>query len=219
MPDKFGIPRQPNLVAIKSHIRFIAPYNTPDAFVGIEHYSHLWILWQFHHNKAQAHFRPQVRPPRLGGNDKTGVFATRSMYRPSQIGLSVVQLDKVQILDNQVILHIIGADMVDGTPILDIKPYIGFADSIPTAQSVEKPNTKSVVFDKIAQANFEKLIENQILDNNDQQIIKTLIAQDPRPAYRQHETHTPFVMRYKTVDVGFFDDGQRLVVDAVKCVL
>lgn len=219
MPDKFGIPRQPNLVAIKSHIRFITPYNTPDAFVGIEHYSHLWILWQFHHNKAQAHFRPQVRPPRFGGNDKTGVFATRSMYRPSQIGLSVVQLDKVQIFDNQVILHIIGADMVDGTPILDIKPYIAFDDSIPTAQSVEKPNTKSVVFDKIAQANFEKLIENQILNDNDQTIITTLIAQDPRPAYRQQETHTPFVMRYKTVDVGFFDDGQRLVVDAVKCVL
>ena len=103
LTQKFGTPRQPNLVAIKSHIEFLPPYGDPNAFVGIENYSHLWVLWQFHHNKPQDGFRPQVRPPRFGGNDKVGVFATRSMYRPSEVGLSVVGLDKVEVIDNQVV--------------------------------------------------------------------------------------------------------------------
>lgn len=219
LSQKFGIPRQPNLVAIKSHICFVAPYDTPDAFVGIEQYSHLWILWQFHHNKAQAHFRPQVRPPRLGGNDKTGVFATRSMYRPSQIGLSVVQLDKVQVIDNQVILHIIGADMVDGTPILDIKPYLPYSDSIDAISPIHTPSQKSVIVSQKAQSILNSLCQKDILSSTDLSIIQNLIAQDPRVAYRQSEIGTISVMRYGTIDVGFFmNDKGELVIDEVTII-
>lgn len=219
LTQKFGIPRQPNLVAIKSHIEFLSPYDTPDAFVGIERYSHLWVLWQFHHNKEQAHFRPQVRPPRLGGNDKIGVFATRSMYRPSEIGLSVVQFDKLQIIDNKAILYIIGADMVDDTPILDIKPYLPYVDSVPTAVGFEKPTSRSVIFSENSEQDFKNLIQNQCLIENDKTLIQALIAQDPRPAYRQHEIGMICTMRYKAVDVDFcMDKDGVMVVDGVRII-
>ena len=212
LSQKFGIPRQPNLVAVKSHIRFVAPYGTPDAFVGIEQYSHLWVLWQFHHNKEQANFRPQVRPPRLGGNDKIGVFATRSMYRPSGGGLSVVGLDKVEVGDNQVILHIIGADMVDGTPILDIKPYLPYVDGVRGATGFDKPTSRNVIFDNKANDEFNVLIKSGLLTTDDKAVIGELIAQDPRPAYRQSEIGVVCAMRYGAVDVDFVMNEQGVMV-------
>jgi len=212
LSQKFGIPRQPNLVAVKSHIRFVAPYGTPDAFVGIEQYSHLWVLWQFHHNKEQANFRPQVRPPRLGGNDKIGVFATRSMYRPSGVGLSVVGLDKVEVVDNQVILHIIGADMVDGTPILDIKPYLPYVDGVREATGFDKPTSRNVIFDNKANDEFNVLIKSGLLTTDDKAVIGELIAQAPRPAYRQSEIGVVCAMRYGAVDVDFVMNEQGVMV-------
>lgn len=212
LTQKFGIPRQPNLVAIKSYIRFVAPFDTPDAFVGIEQYSHLWVLWQFHHNKRQANFRPQVRPPRLGGNDKIGVFATRSMYRPSQLGLSVVALDKVEMVDNQTILHITGADMADGTPIFDIKPYLPFVDNVSGAVGVDRPVTKTVIISEPAKAKLADCVSDGVLQPQDMQMISDLIAQDPRPAYRQTETDSVFAMRYGAVDVEFYMDEQGVLV-------
>ena len=212
LSQKFGIPRQPNLVAVISHIRFVAPYGTPDAFVGIEQYSHLWVLWQFHHNKEQANFRPQVRPPRLGGNDKIGVFATRSMYRPSGVGLSVVGLDKVEVVDNQVILHIIGADMVDGTPILDIKPYLPYVDGVRGATGFDKPTSRNVIFDNKASDEFNVLIKSGLLTTDDKAVIGELIAQDPRPAYRQSEIGVVCAMRYGAVDVDFVMNEQGVMV-------
>lgn len=206
LTQKFGIPRQPNLVAIKSHIQFVAPFNTPDAFFGIKNYSHLWVLWQFHQNKAQVNFRPQVRPPRFGGNDKIGVFATRSMYRPSQLGLSVVKLDRVEIIDNQVCLHIIGADMVHGTPIVDIKPYLPFVDSVGNAMGLDRPNVRKVLMSKQAKIELDYLLNHKILDADDERVITNLVAQDPRPAYRQHQTNVMQAMRYKAIDVDFFMD-------------
>ena len=212
LSQKFGIPRQPNLVGVSSHIEFVSPFDTPSAFVGIEQYSHLWVLWQFHHNKQQDNFRPQVRPPRLGGNDKIGVFATRSMYRPSQMGLSVVALDRVEVIDNKVILHIMGADMVDGTPILDIKPYLAFADSISHTIGVDKPTAKQAIFGDVAKLQVYQLIDEGWLIKNDIAIIQELIAQDPRPAYRQDEARTAFSMRYKAVDVDFWMDERGVLV-------
>lgn len=214
LTQKFGIPRQPNLVAVKSHIRFVAPFGTPDAFVGIEQYSHLWILWQFHHNKTQDNFRPQVRPPRLGGNDKIGVFATRSMYRPSAVGLSVVVLDKVEVVENQVILHIIGADMADGTPILDIKPYLAFVDSVQHAMSFDKPSVREVKISERARQDFQACCQAHQLICADEEIIIGLIAQDPRPAYQQQQTDTVYSMQYKAVDVDFMmnADGELVIL-------
>lgn len=234
LSQKFGIPRQPNLVEVPSYIEMLAPYNTPDAFVGIEDFSHLWLTWHTHHNRAQTNFKPQVRPPRLGGNAKLGVFATRSTYRPSQMGLSVVQLVGVEQTDMGVIVQIMGADMVDGTPIVDIKPYVAYSDSLVAAVSgfaPDKPSSKTVKISKTAQGQFAQLIElgsgknslSSVMNKTDSakftatftlediDIIAQLIAQDPRPAYRQQDTDSVFVMRYKQWDISFAMDESEVI--------
>ncbi|KAA0929402.1 tRNA (N6-threonylcarbamoyladenosine(37)-N6)-methyltransferase TrmO [Psychrobacter sp. ANT_H56B] len=241
LSQKFGAPRQPNLVALTSVIEMIAPYDTPAAFVGLEDFSHIWVSWQFHHNylykdkqanKADSSFRAQVRPPRLGGNQKIGVFASRSMYRPSALGLSVVKLEAIEIVEGRVLLIISGADMIDGTPIIDIKPYVAYSDALPEAQSgfaPSAPHLLEVTVTKVAYEQFVQIIDNQHIHNEAEKIahnekatvksvihkmqkqllmpdldnIKALIAQDPRPAYRQKEVNTSFIMRYKSIDVSF----------------
>ena len=241
LSQKFGAPRQPNLVALTSVIEMIAPYDTPAAFVGLEDFSHIWVSWQFHHNylykdkqanKADSSFRAQVRPPRLGGNQKIGVFASRSMYRPSALGLSVVKLEAIEIVEGRVLLIISGADMIDGTPIIDIKPYVAYSDALPEAKSgfaPSAPHLLDVTVTKVAYEQFVQIIDNQhvhneaektaqnkkvtvnaVIDEIQNQLlildldnIKALISQDPRPAYRRKEMHTPFIMRYKSVDVSF----------------
>ncbi|ABE75313.1 tRNA (N6-threonylcarbamoyladenosine(37)-N6)-methyltransferase TrmO [Psychrobacter cryohalolentis] len=241
LSQKFGAPRQPNLVALTSVIEMIAPYDTPAAFIGLEDFSYIWVSWQFHHNylykdkqanKADSSFRAQVRPPRLGGNQKIGVFASRSMYRPSALGLSVVKLEAIEIVEGRVLLIISGADMIDGTPIIDIKPYVAYSDALPDAQSgfaPSAPHLLEVTVTKVAYEQFVQIIDNQHIHNEAEKIahnekatvksvihkmqkqllmpdldnIKALIAQDPRPAYRQKEVNTSFIMRYKSVDVSF----------------
>ncbi|SNT70090.1 tRNA (N6-threonylcarbamoyladenosine(37)-N6)-methyltransferase TrmO [Psychrobacter sp. LV10R520-6] len=250
LSQKFGAPRQPNLVALSSVIEMIAPYDTPAAFVGLEAFSHIWISWQFHHNyltksnhvnKAKpsdesdgnTNFRAQVRPPRLGGNQKIGVFASRSMYRPSALGLSVVKLERIEVLEGRVLLMISGADMIDGTPIIDIKPYVAYSDAHINAESGFAPIAPApltVVMTELAREQFGEIVCGEIvssgyftessskkhttvatvIDKIQQQLIdsdiepiKALIAQDPRPAYRRNELHSIFIMRYKSVDVSF----------------
>ena len=205
LTQKFGIPRQPNLVQLSSHIEFVPPYDNVAAFECIENYSHLWIIWQFHHNRPQSNFRPQVRPPRFGGNAKMGVFATRSMYRPSPLGLSVVRLERLEVINHKVRLYIFGADMADGTPIFDIKPYLAFSDSITDAisQQIDTPSMRKTAIDTKAKQVFDRLIRQGVLEDADVQIIQGLIAQDPRPAYRQDEVGTIFALRYDGVDVDF----------------
>ncbi|ALF60715.1 tRNA (N6-threonylcarbamoyladenosine(37)-N6)-methyltransferase TrmO [Psychrobacter urativorans] len=259
LSQKFGAPRQPNLVALTSVIEMLAPYDTPAAFVGLEAFSHIWISWQFHHNfinkasqaaEADAHkFRAQVRPPRLGGNQKIGVFASRSMYRPSGLGLSVVKLERVEVVAGRVLLIISGADMIDGTPIVDIKPYIAYSDALVSADSgfaSTAPAPLMVTITEQAREQFQQIIameqgsdtnnsnhkgnENkasvaEVIYQYQQQLmaadidnITALIAQDPRPAYRQQELHTLFTMRYKAVDVSFqrIKSGQLQIVTVTK---
>lgn len=252
LSQKFGAPRQPNLVVMTSVIEMLAPYDTPAAFAGLEDFSHIWISWQFHHNylykdkldkhkhslnnkqqdKNDSSFRPQVRPPRLGGNQKIGVFASRSMYRPSALGLSVVKLERVEVVEGRVLLIISGADMIDGTPIIDIKPYVAYSDALPDAQSGFAPSAPHLLDVTITESAYEqfgqiiaiqrfangveknakdeKLTVKAVIYNTQKQLlmsdldtIKALIAQDPRPAYRRTETESSFVMRYKSVDVSF----------------
>ncbi len=250
LSQKFGAPRQPNLVALTSVIEMHAPYDTPLAFAGLDDFSHIWVSWQFHHNfinkasqltqstSASEHdFRAQVRPPRLGGNQKIGVFASRSMYRPSGLGLSVVKLEQIKIVQGRVLLMISGADMIDGTPIIDIKPYVAYSDALIMADSgfaPTAPESLTVSMTEFARAQLMQIINeksfNDINANNisshignnenltvvaavyqvqhqlivsDIDHIHALIAQDPRPAYRRDELNTPFVMRYKSVDVRF----------------
>ena len=126
--EKFGVPRQSGLVDTPAQIVFEPDYRSADALRGIEGFSHLWLIWQFD-RAVRADWSPTVRPPRLGGNQRMGVFATRSPFRPNPIGLSCVKLERVE----DGVLHVSGADLVDGTPILDIKPYLPYCDSVPDA--------------------------------------------------------------------------------------
>ena len=198
LSQKFGAPRQPNLVAMTSVIEMLAPYDTPAAFVGLEDFSHIWISWQFHHNylykdkldkdkhslnnkqqdKNDSNFRPQVRPPRLGGNQKIGVFASRSMYRPSALGLSVVKLERIEMVEGRVLLIISGADMIDGTPIIDIKPYVAYSDALPEAKSgfaPSAPHLLDVTTTESAYEQFGQIIAIQSADNAAEENARALL--------------------------------------------
>lgn len=260
LSQKFGAPRQPNLVALTSVIEMLTPYDTPAAFDGLDKFSHIWVSWQFHHNyryknnnETSSDFRAQVRPPRLGGNQKIGVFASRSMYRPSGLGLSVVKLEQVKIVQGRVLLIIKGADMIDGTPIIDIKPYVAYSDALIQTENGFAPTAPELLKVTVTHAANEQFmmlvsavepsgannndtnikdadtglnsttvastihrIQNQLVAS-DMNIIKALIAQDPRPAYRRTEIATPFVMRYKSVDVSFqlIESGQLQIIAVV----
>ncbi len=188
--EKFSVPRQPNLVAQgKGILRLLPPYNTPDSVRGLDQFSHLWLLFQFHQIK-QNKVQTMVRPPRLGGNERVGVFASRSTHRPNPIGLSKVKLEKIEYKDSEVLLYLESIDLIDGTPILDIKPYIVYADSEIDAKSgfaQQKPIEKlTVTFTEgVEQAviSCQKFAKYHIRDPIT--FIKDVIAQDPRPAYQQ----------------------------------
>lgn len=205
--EKFGIPRQPNLVNIESYIEMQAPYNDLLAFEGIDAFSHLWLVWQFHDNKNQdkTQFRPQVRPPRLGGNQKIGVFATRSMYRPSPIGLSVVQLKKVEKRGKSVRVYVTGSDLLDGTPIIDIKPYIQYSDAVVSAQSgyaQDEPERKQVIWSDIALKQKELLLQQGQLTEQIVKGLEQVLSLDPRPAYQNDEDRI-YGMKFAGLDVKF----------------
>ncbi len=188
--EKFSVPRQPNLVAQgKGILRLLPPYNTPDSVRGLAQFSHLWLLFQFHQIK-QNKVQTMVRPPRLGGNERIGVFASRSTHRPNPIGLSKVKLEKIESKNNEVLLYLGSIDLVDGTPIFDIKPYIAYADSEVEAKSgfaQQKPSKKlAVTFAQEAEQaviSCQKFAKYHIDDPLT--FIQEVIAQDPRPAYQQ----------------------------------
>ena len=178
-PTKFGIPRQSGLVdELKGTIVFEPEYRVPEALIGLEEFSHIWILWQFSEAVSDG-WSPTVRPPKLGGNKRKGVFATRSPFRPNSIGLSCVKLDGIERTENfGVVLHVSGADLMDGTPIVDIKPYIPYADSHPDAVggfAKDGSETLNVIFP-------ENLL-SEIPESKKSALIKVLEL-DPRPAYQ-----------------------------------
>ncbi len=205
--EKFGIPRQPNLVQVESYIEMVEPYNDLLAFEGIEDFSHLWLIWQFHENKNadSTKFRPQVRPPRLGGNQKIGVFATRSMYRPSPMGLSVVQLKGVKKVGKSVRVYVVGSDLLDGTPILDIKPYIQYSDAVMDAQSgyaQDEPVRKQVIWSEAAELQKAQLIGMGSLGMQTVLELQEVLSLDPRPAY-QHDEERVYGMLFGGCNVRF----------------
>ncbi|MEG0482955.1 MAG: tRNA (N6-threonylcarbamoyladenosine(37)-N6)-methyltransferase TrmO [Acinetobacter sp.] len=206
--EKFGIPRQPNLVQVESYIEIVAPYNELLAFEGIEEFSHLWIIWQFHDNKNQQDhekFRPQVRPPRLGGNKKIGVFATRSMYRPAPIGLSVVQLKDVKKQEGTIRVYLQGSDLLDGTPILDIKPYIQYSDAVVNAQSgyaQDEPARKAVLWSDQADLVKDQLLKTKKMSSQYIDELEQVLSLDPRPAY-QHDEARVYGMKFGEFNIKF----------------
>lgn len=187
--EKFAIPRQPGLVnAAKGTVRLLGDANNRDSVRALKQFSHIWLLFIFHGTQEQG-WKSLVRPPRLGGNKKVGVLATRSTFRPNPIGLSVVKLDEIEVIDQDVILHISGMDLLDQTPIVDIKPYVPYSDSIPSASAgfvqTQPQINLSVKFSKQAQlalTGLEKEYPELSL------LIEQVLAQDPRPAYKKNKT-------------------------------
>ena len=184
--QKFAIPRQPNLVSeAEADIVFSEGYDDIECMRGLEQFSHLWLLWHFHQT-SESGWSPLVQPPRLGGKKKLGVFASRSPFRPNPIGLSVVRNLGRQQTVSQLSLKVGGIDLVDTTPILDIKPYIGYADAIPHSHSgfaTEKPGARwDIYFTDFA---LEALAQYQSDYPNLKAFIISVLKQDPRPAWRQ----------------------------------
>ena len=182
--EKFGIPRQSGLsLSAEATIELIPPYNQEDYVRELEGFSHIWVVFIFHqHLNIEA--KATVRPPRLGGNKRIGVFASRSPFRPNPVGLSAVKLNKVTVENKKVILHVSGADFIDNTPVIDIKPYINYADSIPDAQSSYANTAPANVLNIIFLEAANRAINDNLTDYPDlKNLIHETISLDPRPAY------------------------------------
>lgn len=209
-PTKFGIPRQSGLVnSLRSRIVFAPEYRNSDAFRGLEDFSHVWLIWEFSQAVRQK-WSPTVRPPRLGGNTRMGVFATRSPFRPNPVGLSAVQLEEVVLHGADApYLVVSGADLMNGTPIYDIKPYLPHIDSHPDARGgfamPAAEHRLKVVFPELW---LEKVPE-QLRDG-----LTEVLAQDPRPSY-QHDPERVYGFGFARLEVKFTVDGDVLTVCGV----
>ena len=205
---KFGVPRQSGLVeALRARIVFEPEYRNADALRGIEGFSHLWLIWQFS-EAVREDWSPTVRPPRLGGNERMGVFATRSPFRPNAIGLSCVRLDGVEQTAEGSVLLVSGADLMDGTPIYDIKPYLPYADCRPEALGGFAPAPAGA---RLAVDIPPELLER--VPENKRAALAGVLSQDPRPSY-QHSPQRVYGMAFGDFDVRFRVEGSTLhVVD------
>lgn len=206
-PTKFGLPRQSGLVEeIKGKIVFEKPYRDRAAFRGLEDFSHIWIIWKF--SKAEReNWSPTVRPPLLGGNKRMGVFATRSPFRPNPVGLSAVKLDKIEYTDNLgPVLHVSGCDLMDGTPVFDIKPYLAYADSIPEASGGFTDNLRERKLEVKFSNNLEQTFNNEKMI----ELIGVLSA-DPRPSYIDDETRV-YGFEFCGKEIKFTVKGKVLTV-------
>ena len=195
---KFGIPRQSRIVDTPSRVVLDPPYNLHDAVRGLEEFTHIWLLWEFSENvREDGKWSATVRPPRLGGNVRKGVFATRSPFRPNPIGLSCVKLEKITYEENGPVLHILGADLMNGTPIYDIKPYVTYSDCIP--ESIGGFSEK--VKDYRVEVVIPEVWMNRIPQEK-QQLLTAILEQDPRPSY-QEDPERVYGMEYGGMEVKF----------------
>ena len=210
-PTKFGIPRQSGLVEdLRATVVFEPDYRNPDALRGLEEFSHLWLIWQFS-QAVRDTWSPTVRPPRLGGNARMGVFATRSPFRPNPIGLSCVRLVGMEKdLELGHVLVVAGADLMDGTPILDIKPYLPYADSHPEALGGFTGN----VGGKVLEVDFPPELLDKVPEDKREALVGVL-SRDPRPSY-QHDPERVYGMAFAGLEVRFSVDGNVLHVRAVE---
>ena len=211
LPEKFGVPRQSGLIPeLKGTIVFEPEYRNMDALRGLEEFSHLWLVWQF--SKAtREDWSPLVRPPRLGGNEKMGVFATRSPFRPNAIGLSSVELEKVE-LDRELgpVIHVRGVDLMDGTPIFDIKPYLPYADSHPEAcggwtDHLERP---------LLQVEFPAEVLEKVPEKH-RDAMRAVLEADPRPRY-QDDPQRVYGLTFAKWNIKFRVEGETLYVVEVE---
>ena len=198
--EKFGIPRQSGLAAaLRGTIVFEPEYRNADALRGLEGFSHIWLIWEFSANQSKGEWQPTVRPPRLGGNERMGVFATRSPFRPNPLGLSCLEIDSIELdTPDGPVIHVKGADLMDGTPIYDIKPYIKYADARPHAacgygDNLNERSLKVVLPSEIA----AKVADKAVLES----LVQTL-SLDPRPSYHD-DPEREYGMAFAGMNVRF----------------
>lgn len=195
---KFGIPRQSGIIAdAEGKIVFEKEYRVREAFRELEGFSHIWILWQFS-EAVRDDWKPTVRPPMLGGNKRVGVFATRSPFRPNNIGLSAVRLEKIEYTDDLgPVLYVKGADLMNGTPIYDIKPYLPFADSIPDAVGgfADKTENRTLLV-----CYPEELLRK--IPEGKRELLKAILADDPRPTYKS-DSDKEYGLSFADFEIGF----------------
>ena len=196
-PEKFGIPRQSGLAsALRGRIVFNEGFKDPSALKGLESFSHLWLIWEFSANR-HSDWHPTVRPPRLGGNATMGVFATRSPFRPNPLGLSCVEIEGIDLSTPEgPVIYVIGADLMDGTPIYDIKPYIRYADS--------RPDAVCGYADDIPQKTLEVVMPEEMKMELGEKAgaAMEILAYDPRPSY-QNDSERVYGMQFSGYDVRF----------------
>lgn len=204
--EKFGIPRQPGLAPLATaEIELLPPYNDPAAFEGLEGTSHLWVQFVFHANRhanSRDQWKPKVKPPRLGGNKTLGVFATRSPTRPAPIGLSVVRFEGITERDGKLLVQISGVDLLEGTPVLDIKPYVPYVDCV-----LEAENTFAAAQPELIPVDIPASLMAQCSDYWQRTgtdlagLITQILQQDPRPQYQQPEPERIYGMKLLDLDV------------------
>ncbi len=209
-PTKFGLPRQSGLIkGIKGKIVFEKEYQNSDAVRGLEEFSHIWVLWKFSLSE-RAEWSPTVRPPKLGGNAKKGVFATRSPFRPNPIGMSCVKLEGIEYTkDRGPVIYVSGADIMDGTPIYDVKPYLPYADSVPDATGG--------FTDKIKECKLNVHIPNELLclfAEDKQAVLMGVLEGDPRPSYIEDENRV-YGFTFAGYEIKFTVAGSELTVTEI----
>lgn len=212
LTSKFGLPRQSGLVSeLPGRIVFVSEYQREEAVRGLEAFDYLWIIWEFSANPHEQQGMT-VRPPRLGGNERVGVFASRSPFRPNRLGLSCVYINKVEITEKEgPVIHVKGADLMDGTPIYDIKPYVTYADSHPEARSgfVDQTEWKPLKVD--VPDTLARLFDAEELEG-----LRQVLAQDPRPRFH-HDASRIYGMPYAGRDVLFrVDQGVVIVTEIIR---
>ena len=209
-PTKFGIPRQSGLADTKGVVIFEPEYRSPEALRGVEEYSHLWLLWGFSESRGRE-WSPTVRPPRLGGNQRVGVFSTRSPFRPNPIGLSCVRLSGIEKRQKEgTVLLVEGADLMDGTPIYDIKPYLPYVDAHPEAEGSFAEQKKG----ELLQVEFPESLDHEVPEDC-KQTLTQILSQDPRPSY-QNDPDRIYGMEYADMEIKFRVEGDVLKICSIK---
>lgn len=213
--EKFAVPRQPGLVpSAIAELEILPPYDDINAFLGLQEFSHLWLVFIFHKNRNQEKWSPTVRPPRLGGNKRLGVFATRSPCRPNPVGLSLVEFHGIKQVNGKIFLILSNIDLVDGTPVIDIKPYIPYADSKPEALAgfaqLQPSSLMQVEFSAQAQKSIN-LFKGDHLEL--QQLIIEVLQQDPRPAYKKKkEDPKTYAVHLLDFNISWINTGSTTTV-------